>query len=189
MRHEVFWYITEKRVEAEYPQYEYGDFRHHPAPGGACDPRLFVRDEPGGGWRELHIFGTVYRRTVRHLRLRWRSDGLAAGGGGVPGAKNSETLSGHARQPQYAACCGISDLCALCAGVLDYPDPCFRAGLGRSSARLLGRICWQLAPDCTFYAEHWHDGGRYCQECQERKRYCLCAVFPHADFFRGHPAF
>ncbi len=179
---------AEKRVEVEYPQYEHGNFCAPPAPGGAGDPWFSVRDKPGGGRRRLYIFGTVHRCAVRHLRLRGRVDGPAAGGSGIPGAKNPETLSGHTHQPRYAACRGISDLCALCAGVPDFPASGFWAGLGRSPARLLGELCWQLAPDRTFYLEHWHDGGRYRQEYQERKRYRLCAVFPHADFLRSHPA-
>ena len=135
-----------------------------------------------------YTFLAVHGCAVRYLHLRRRADGPAAGDRRVPGEENPETLSGYPHQPWYAACRGISDLCALCSGVPVTFAPGFLAGLGRSPARLLGRICSQLAFDCTFHSEHWHDGRGNRQEHQERKHYRLCAVFPHADFLRGNPA-
>lgn len=43
---ESLLHSVEKRAETEYPQYEHGDIRRHPAPNRAGDPRISVWDKP-----------------------------------------------------------------------------------------------------------------------------------------------
>ena len=103
MWHENIFQSFKNRTEAEYPEYEHGDFCRHYAGCGTGHPWFHIPDKArlsGGG---VHVPGAVHERGLYHLHLRRGPDGAASGGSRVPGTENPQTVPGDAHQPGYAA--------------------------------------------------------------------------------------
>ena len=164
MWHENIFQSFKNRTEAEYPEYEHGDFCRHYAGCGTGHPWFYIPDKArlsGGG---VHVPGAVHERGLYHLHLRRGPDGAASGGSRIPGTENPQTVPGDAHQPGYAAGGGIYHLCAVCRGF--YGSGLSHGGcvLGRKASRQPGGIPWKLAPYPGFHLKHRDDGGRHCEK-------------------------
>lgn len=139
--------------------------------------------KPAEDGAAYHFYRTILWRTMQHLHLCGRANGLASCRIRISGTKNFEAFSSYPCQSGKITFSGIFDLRYLLHCINAYLVSRRRTIMENKNTWFFPAVLRNLVFDYGIDFEYRIVSWRDCEKHKKRQCDCLYSIFSHADFF------